>query len=146
MAEGTYPNIDTITAVNLAERGEGDESATPMEGTNVRGDADHGSRQPDGLARTSRGRSMPLKDTVLLDIVLDQMADGVIIADATGRLLRVNPAAARMHGRAVTGISPEDWTRTGSWWRARSSSSCRTTPMFSPTPAPGSAKPAGRRS
>jgi len=56
--------------------------------------------------------SAPLANhATLLDVVLDQMADGVIIADAAGRLRRVNPAAARMHGRAVTDIPPEDWSR-----------------------------------
>jgi len=49
---------------------------------------------------------------MLFDVVLDQMAEGVIIADAEGRLRWVNPAAARMHGRAVTDIPTEDWTRS----------------------------------
>jgi len=48
----------------------------------------------------------------MLDVVLDQMADGVIIADASGNLRRINPAAARMHGRALTGVSPADWSRS----------------------------------
>ena len=60
----------------------------------------------------SRGRGMAVKGAMLLDAVLDQMADGVIIADAEGRIRRVNPAAARMHGRAVTDIAPEDWSRS----------------------------------
>jgi signal transduction histidine kinase len=50
------------------------------------------------------------------DVVLDQMADGVIIADAAGRVRWVNPAAARMHGQAVadpTGLPPEGWDRRG---------------------------------
>ena len=51
-------------------------------------------------------------DIDAFNIVLDQMADGVIIADATGHLRRVNPAAARMHGRSVTGIPPQEWTRS----------------------------------
>ena len=67
---------------------------------------------PTASRATSRGRRMPVKDAMLLDVVLDQMADGVIIADASGRLRRVNPAAARMHGRAVTDIPPEDWSRS----------------------------------
>lgn len=60
---------------------------------------------------TSRGRGMPIKSTMLLDAVLEQMADGVIIADARGRIRQVNPAAARMHGRAITQIPPEDWSQ-----------------------------------
>jgi signal transduction histidine kinase len=61
---------------------------------------------------TPRGRGVSVKGAMLLDVVLDQMADGVIIADSTGRIRRVNPAAARMHGRALVGISPEDWSRS----------------------------------
>jgi PAS domain S-box-containing protein len=49
------------------------------------------------------------------DVVLDQMAEGVVITDAAGRLRWVNPAAARMHGRAVTDmvtdLPPEEWSR-----------------------------------
>ncbi|HEU4454670.1 MAG TPA: PAS domain-containing sensor histidine kinase [Longimicrobium sp.] len=61
------------------------------------------------LASPDPGMSM--EDAMLLDAVLEQMADGVIITDASGRLRRVNPAAARMHGRSVTGIWPADWSR-----------------------------------
>ena len=46
------------------------------------------------------------------DVVLEQMAEGVIIADTSGRIRWVNSAAARMHGRAVTDIPAEDWSRT----------------------------------
>lgn len=67
---------------------------------------------PTTAGTSSRGPGTSMKGAMLLDVVLDQMADGVIIADANGRLLRVNPAAARMHGRAVTGIPPEDWARS----------------------------------
>ncbi len=55
--------------------------------------------------------AMSVEDAMLLDAVLEQMADGVIITDAAGRLRRVNPAAARMHGRAVTDVRAADWTR-----------------------------------
>ena len=61
--------------------------------------------------RVVSGRGMSMQDAKLLDAVLEQMADGVIITDAAGRLRRVNPAAARMHGRAVTDIWPADWSR-----------------------------------
>lgn len=63
-------------------------------------------------AALSRGRDAPMRHSMLLDVVLDQMADGVILADAAGRLLRVNPAAARMHGRALTGVALADWSRS----------------------------------
>ena len=41
-----------------------------------------------------------------LGIVLDQMADGVIIADASGDIVRANPVAARLHGRDLTALPP----------------------------------------
>ena len=59
---------------------------------------------------SSRARRLPVKGATLLEVVLDQMADGVIIADASGSIRRVNPAAARMHGRAVTDVPAEDWS------------------------------------
>lgn len=62
--------------------------------------------------RSSSRRALSVKSATLLEVVLEQMADGVIIADAAGRIRRVNPAAARMHGRVVTDIRPEDWSRS----------------------------------
>ncbi|HVE79669.1 MAG TPA: ATP-binding protein, partial [Gemmatimonadaceae bacterium] len=60
-----------------------------------------------------RERNVALAERVtLFNVVLDQMADGVIIADASGRLRRINPAAARMHGRAVTDVTLEEWSRS----------------------------------
>jgi PAS domain S-box-containing protein len=46
------------------------------------------------------------------EVVLDQMADGIIIADAVGRLRWMNPAAARMHGRPVRDVPREEWSRS----------------------------------
>ncbi len=43
-----------------------------------------------------------------LGIVLDQMADGVIIADASGNIVRTNPVAERLHGRDLKSLSPAD--------------------------------------
>ena len=46
-----------------------------------------------------------------LGIVLDQMADGVAIANAAGNIVQANPAAARLHGRDLTSIPAEDRAR-----------------------------------
>jgi hypothetical protein len=54
---------------------------------------------------------IPARGVRLLDSVVEQMPAGVIVTYADGRLRQVNPAAAWMHGRAVTGIGPMDWTR-----------------------------------
>ena len=46
-----------------------------------------------------------------LGIVLDQMADGVIIANAHGDIVRANPVAERLHGRELAALTPADRLR-----------------------------------
>jgi PAS domain S-box-containing protein len=41
--------------------------------------------------------------------VLDNIADGVILVDETGRISFTNEAAARIHGGEHVGLPPEDW-------------------------------------
>ena len=60
----------------------------------------------EGEARRLTVREMPF------EIVLDQMADGIIIVDAAGRLRWMNPAAMRMHGRPVRDLPREEWSRS----------------------------------
>ncbi|HET7459363.1 MAG TPA: ATP-binding protein [Gemmatimonadaceae bacterium] len=45
-----------------------------------------------------------------LDAVLDQMADGVLIADATGEFVRVNPAVERIYGRPLADVPAALWS------------------------------------
>lgn len=47
----------------------------------------------------------------ILDSVLDSMSDGVLVADATGKLQLVNRAAQRMHGQERTDFSPPEWNK-----------------------------------
>ena len=44
-----------------------------------------------------------------LDAVLDQMADGVLIADLRGEFVRHNPAVERIYGRSLVGVSADEW-------------------------------------
>ena len=46
-----------------------------------------------------------------LGIVLDQMADGVVISNAEGDIVRANPAAERLHGRDLTSIARDERSR-----------------------------------
>src|SRR4051812_5134207 len=64
-------------------------------------DTVHSSRSIASLIAQSVEQVSPDGGLPMLDVVLDQMADGIIITDASGRLRRINPAAARMHGRAL---------------------------------------------
>lgn len=44
--------------------------------------------------------------------ILGQLAEGVIVADANGRLTFVNEAAARLHGVARLDVAPEEYSQT----------------------------------
>jgi signal transduction histidine kinase len=44
-----------------------------------------------------------------LRAVLDNIGDGVVVADADGRITEFNPAARRILGRGPTEASPEEW-------------------------------------
>ena len=44
--------------------------------------------------------------------ILAQLAEGVIVADAQGRLTFVNDAAARLHGVASLDVAPDDYSQT----------------------------------
>jgi phosphoserine phosphatase RsbU/P len=46
----------------------------------------------------------------LLQDVLDSLTDGVVVADANGRLVRFNPAATRVLGISALGLPLADWS------------------------------------
>lgn len=48
--------------------------------------------------------------------VLEQIPDGVIVADRDGRIVFVNEAAARLHGVKTLGVGPEDYSQAYSLW------------------------------
>src|SRR5205085_9129649 len=48
--------------------------------------------------------------TAALAAVLDQLADGVIVADAAGLLVLVNAAAAKLHGEATPGAPVKSYS------------------------------------
>jgi len=43
--------------------------------------------------------------------IFDQLAEGVIVADRKGAITYVNDAAKRMHGTAVLGVQPKDYSK-----------------------------------
>jgi signal transduction histidine kinase/DNA-binding NarL/FixJ family response regulator len=52
------------------------------------------------------------RQNALLQAMLDNMADGVAIADRDGRMLVFNPAAKRILGLGATNATPEQWSTT----------------------------------
>ncbi|MFO0954175.1 MAG: PAS domain-containing protein [Isosphaeraceae bacterium] len=62
----------------------------------------------DITARVLAERSLQ-ETSALLRSILDNMADAVVVADETARLVEVNPAALRMFGRRVSPHRQVDW-------------------------------------
>ncbi|HEX8571673.1 MAG TPA: PAS domain S-box protein [Allosphingosinicella sp.] len=48
--------------------------------------------------------------------ILDQIPDGVIVADPEGRIVFVNEAAEHLHGMKKLGVGPADYARAYSLW------------------------------
>jgi PAS domain S-box-containing protein len=49
------------------------------------------------------------KQTVLLQSILDSMAEGVLVTDRSGRVLQCNPAARKTFGEMPAHVAPELW-------------------------------------
>jgi PAS domain S-box-containing protein len=49
------------------------------------------------------------KQTVLLQSILDSMAEGVLVTDQSGRMLQCNPAARKTFGEMPEQVAPELW-------------------------------------
>jgi signal transduction histidine kinase len=60
----------------------------------------------------TRSESALRERNTLLQAVLDNMADGVVIADREGKLVDFNPAAVRIMGLGVTNAAPDQWSAT----------------------------------
>ena len=52
------------------------------------------------------------ESAALLAAALSQLSEGVIVADATGRITFVNEAAARLHGVARLDVTPQEYAST----------------------------------
>lgn len=69
--------------------------------------------QDDEQAAVPPTYGMPdILDRNMLATVLDQLGEGVIVADAAGTIIYVNAAAERLHGMAHLGVPPQDYSTT----------------------------------
>ncbi len=57
-------------------------------------------------------RARARREALRFAAVLDQMADGVIVVDATGRIERYNKAAEELFGTGLESLAIESWTNT----------------------------------
>jgi PAS domain S-box-containing protein len=58
----------------------------------------------DGVAENAN------EEREILDLIVENLGDGVVVADATGRFVLFNPAAERILGLGMTDSSPERWS------------------------------------
>lgn len=72
---------------------------------------DEAERQ-DLLERERQTRAEAEEGRALLDLVVQQSADGIVVADATGLLRLVNRAAEEQHGKGLRAVPPQDWGQT----------------------------------
>lgn len=71
-------------------------------------------RASEAQAREARDRAV--RERLLLDAVLEAAPVGIIVADANGRLLRMNPANARLWGAAPHSEGIEGYGEWKGWW------------------------------
>jgi len=60
----------------------------------------------------TRSETQLRRQNALLEAILDNMADGVVVADREGKMLVLNPAAQRIYGVGLTDAGPEEWSTT----------------------------------
>jgi signal transduction histidine kinase len=81
-------------------------------------------REPAALTAPAAAATFPLPDAgaepaaAPMETAVDALADGVLVLDATGKVMQANPAAARILGRNLTGLSLPDWMACQGWLRA----------------------------
>jgi PAS domain S-box-containing protein len=66
------------------------------------------SRQAEELMRSQRALET---QTLMLQSVLDSMAEGLVAADETGKFILWNPAATRIVGLGATNVPPGEWNK-----------------------------------
>jgi signal transduction histidine kinase/DNA-binding response OmpR family regulator len=67
------------------------------------------------------GPAGPADPTLILPSILHSVAEGVVVADTSGRLLVVNPAAERIVGMPLTDMPLDDWARRYGCYRSDTS-------------------------
>ncbi len=74
----------------------------------LKGQTEELSRQAEELMRSQRALET---QTLMLQSVLDSMAEGLVAADETGKFILWNPAATRIVGLGATNVPPGEWNK-----------------------------------
>ena len=98
----------TTLLVNTERLKKGNELIPPLAGSDEITRIDHAFH--DLAAELARSARALREQTALLQAVLDNMGDGLIVADLSGKFLIFNPAAERIVGVGALDTPPERWT------------------------------------
>lgn len=106
-SRGVIRRLHTL-AENARRLSRGDRLAPPGGGTDEIAALDHAFHD---MARELRGSQLRLRDQVqVLESILNNIGDGVTVADEQGAFLVFNPAAERILGRGRTDAGPDGWS------------------------------------
>ena len=100
---GISQRLSTLIA-NLQRLAQGRELTVPVEGSEEIAETDQSFRQ------MAQSHEELLKRSRLLQSTLENLADGVVVADEAGKFLLFNPAAERIMGVHLTDSDPDDWS------------------------------------
>ena len=76
------------------------------------GPANDGSITPHSVPIPDEGTGTSAASALLLTAALAQLAEGVVVTDAAGRIIYVNDSAARLHGVRRLDVPPDQYTET----------------------------------
>ena len=104
---GISQRLDTVT-VNIQSLAQGTELAPPIGGSDEIATVDQAFRQM--ALSLAQSREELTKHNHVLQSMLDNMADGVVVADEAGKFLVFNRAAQRILGGGLTEGGPREWS------------------------------------
>lgn len=98
----------SIVVGNIQSLAQGKELVSPVDGRDEIAVVDQAFRQ---MAQSlARSKDELMKRSRLLQSMLENMGDGVVVADEAGRFLLFNPAAERILGVRLTDSNPDEWS------------------------------------
>ena len=103
LTRGISQRLSTLIA-KMQRLAQGEELTAPVGGSEVIAESDQ------SFPQMTQAHEELLKRSRLLQSTLENLGDGVVVADEAGRFLLFNPAAERILGVGLTDSDPDDWS------------------------------------